>query len=392
MTDRITHWIKRLSIGLIVLTGLLVVGLFATGNGHIFAGFSKTYLIGKPNPDIDDKALFDVSIIPSDLANPWPLSPALNQLAPSADQLLLMDTMQTTAFLVFHRDTLVFEQYWMDGGREVVSNSFSMAKSFTSMLIGKAIDEGFIKNVDQPVGDFLPEFKTGSNAALTIRHLLTMTSGIPFGEAYFNPFGYMAKAYYGSDLISATEGYAVEKTPGTFWVYEGGNTVLLGLIVKEATGRQPSEYFFQKFWSCVGAEYPAYWNLDRAGGMEKTFSGFYATARDYGRIGKLMMNQGVWDKDTLLSPQWVADSFTSCMVPDHRNQPASWYGLQWWIGQYQNEPFYSARGLRGQYIIMMPKQDLVVVRLGHKQSKERVENMPPDIFVYMDAAKAVAGI
>jgi hypothetical protein len=391
MLQKSLLWAKRLLLSVFLLFGLLVVGLMVTDNSHVFTGFSKTYLIGKPIPDIDDMPMFDVSNIQADLPVAWPLSPRLNQTAPSKAQWSLMESMETTAFLVFHKDTLLFEQYWLDGGRDVVNNSFSMAKSFTSMMIGKAIDEGYIQSIDQPVGDFLAEFKDGKNGELTIRHLLSMTSGIPFGEDYGNPLGYMAKAYYGNDLLGATKGFSVERTPGTFWAYEGGNTVLLGMIIKEVTGRTPSEYFFQKFWSCIGAEKDAHWNLDKPNGFEKTFSGFYATARDYARVGKLMMNRGIWQSDTLLSPSYIDECFKPCMAKDEDEVPCTWYGLQWWMGQHQGLNFQSARGLRGQYIIMIPELDLLVVRLGHKEGKERVAHMPSDLLVYIEAARNISG-
>lgn len=385
-------WIKRILIILIVLIGLAVVGLMVTGNSHIFRGIAKTYLIGKPNADIDDMYLFDVSTIPADHPQPWALSPRLNQWAPTQEQIDLLDSMQTTAFLVIKNDSLIFEQYWRDGGRDVVSNSFSMAKSFTSMMIGKAIEEGYIQSVDQPVGDFIAEYRDGANAQLTIRHLLTMSSGIPFGEDYSNPFGFMAKVYFGTDMENETIQYGVEKQPGTFWKYEGGNTILLGMIIKRSTGRTPSEYFFQKFWSCIGAEKPAHWNLECPGGMEKTFSGFYSTARDFARIGKLMLNRGVWNNDTLLSPEYVDASFTPCGIPDDKSEKSTWYGYQWWMGEHHGMPFQCARGMLGQYIIMIPQADLIIVRLGHKQNAERIRHMPPDIYTYIDAGFAVAGL
>lgn len=392
MLKSIVLWSKRILLGIFVLAGISVVALVFTGNSHIFRGISKTYLVGKPNADIDDMYLFDVSTIPADHPQSWALSPRLNQYAPTQVQLNTMDSMQTTAFLVIKADSLIFEQYWRDGGRDVVSNSFSMAKSFTSMMIGKAIDEGYIKSVDQPVGDFIPEYSNGANAQLTIRHLLTMTSGIPFGEDYSNPFGFMAKVYYGTDIEQQTLGYQVEKTPGTFWKYEGGNTLLLGMIIKRSTGRTPSEYFFQKFWSCIGAEHPAYWNLECPGGMEKTFSGFYATARDFARIGKLMLNRGTWANDTLLSPEFVDAAFMPCAVSDEKNEMCSWYGYQWWMGEHQGTAFQCARGMLGQYIIMIPKDQLIIVRLGHKQKPERVRHMPPDIYTYIEAGYAAAGL
>jgi len=382
-------WLKRIFYALLALIVLAIVLLFATGNGHVVYGIRKTYLLGKTKPDIDDMKYFDVSTMAADHPEAWPMHRRYNLMSIPQQYIPLIDSLQTTAFLVFKNDSLLFEKYWEHTDENTVSNSFSMAKSFTAMLIGKAVDEGYIKSLDQPVGDFIPEYSKGKEAAITIRHLMQMASGIPFEESYTSPFSYMARAYYGKDVVKATLKFHADKAPGTFWTYEGGNTVLLGMIIKKATGRTPSEYFFQKIWSCIGAEHPAYWNLDREGGMEKTFSGFYATARDFARIGKLYLHDGVWENDTILSPGFVKDCITPNNIPDIDGDKCTWYGLHWWLGQNKGEPFYSCRGLRGQYIIVVPGQDLVVVRLGHLQNREREAHMATDMFMYLDIAKGM---
>lgn len=383
-------WIKRIVIALLIIVALAVMALLVTGNSHILRGLPSTYFSGKSKPDIYDMEYFDVSTIPADKPEAWPLHARYNQYTLGAEDQAKVDSFETTALLVFYKDSLLFEKYYLGATDTTHSNSFSMAKSFTAMLIGKAIDEGYIQSVDQKVGDFLPEFKSGKNAELTIRHLLTMTSGIPFGESYASPFGYMAKAYFGKDLTKETMGFSVERDPGTLWAYEGGNTVLLGMIVKQATGRTPSRYFFEKFWSCIGAQHTAYWNLDHENGLEKTFTGFYSTARDFARIGQLYMHRGIHGVDTLLSPSFVDECLTPCNVPDDKGENCYWYGYQWWLGQHEGDAFFSCRGMRGQYIIGIPSKDLLIVRLGHQQSPERTDHMPPDLYNYISTAKLVS--
>ena len=384
-------WIKRFIVALLIIIALAVMGLLITGNGHILRGLPSTYFSGKSKPDIYDLEYFDVSTIPADKPEAWPIHSAYNEYTLSAEEQAKVDSFETTALLVFYKDSLLFERYYLGAADTTHTNSFSMAKSFTAMMIGKAIDEGYIQSVDQQVGDFLPQFKTGENAKLTIRHLLTMTSGIPFGESYASPFGYMAKAYFGKDLVSETMQFNVQREPGTLWAYEGGNTVLLGMIIKQATGRTPSRYFFEKFWSCIGAEHTAYWNLDHEGGLEKTFTGFYSTARDFARIGQLYMHRGIHGADTLLSPAFVDECLSPCNVPDDKGENCFWYGYQWWLGKHEGDPFFSCRGMRGQYIIGIPSKDLLIVRLGHQQSPERTEHMPPDLYNYISIAKRVTG-
>ncbi len=381
--------IKGFFITIVALVVIVIAGLYFSGNKHMITGMRQTYLIGKSKPDIFDMKYFDVSTIKADHPEPWAMHTRYNLMALSPSDFAFVDSMETTAFLVFKNDSLLFEKYWENTDVETTSNSFSMAKSFTSILIGKAIDEGYIQSVDQKVSDFLPEYAGGMDTDLTIKNLLQMTSGIPFGESYSSPFGYMARAYYGKNLQEETVKFHVEKTPGTFWIYEGGNTVLLGLILEKATGRTVSDYFFQKIWSCIGAEYNTFWNLDHAGGLEKTYTGVYATARDYARIGKLYMHDGVWDNDTIISPEYVRQSLAPCNIPDSTGTPTSWYGYQWWLGEHEGSPLFSARGMRGQYIVVLPEEKLIIVRLGHLQEKERKSNMPTDLYRYLDIAKSM---
>jgi CubicO group peptidase (beta-lactamase class C family) len=386
----IFRWVRRIIVVLISLVAIASVLLWITGNTHIFYGVGKTYFIGKTAPDIDDLPQFDVSTIHHGEPEPWPLAASFNQQSLQGIDNIYFDSLQTTAFLVFRNDSLLFENYRMGYDVNTPSNSFSMAKSFLAMMYGPAVSEGYIKSLDQPVGDFLENFREGKNAQLTIRHLLQMSSGIPYGESYSSPFGYMAKAYYGKNLEKETMKFAVEKDPGTNWVYEGGNSVLLGMILKKATGKTPSQYFEEKIWSCIGTENNAYWNLDREGGLEKTFSGFYATARDFGRIGQLYLDNGVWENDTLISPGFVTECITPNMVPDQVGENCDWYGMHWWLGEHNGSSFYSCRGLRGQYIIVLPGENLVIVRLGHLQLKERINHMPPDLLRYIEIAKQIA--
>jgi CubicO group peptidase (beta-lactamase class C family) len=382
------RWLKRIFYGLLALIALASVALMVTGNSHVFTGLRQTYLIGKSKPDIYDKDYFECSVMRADKPEPWPMHKQYGLLPLSPADDAFTDSTESTALLVFKNDSLLFEKYYNDGTDQSLTNSFSMSKSFTAMLVGRAIDEGYIKSLDQPVSDFLPEFKDGLNAKLTIRHLLTMTSGIPFGESYSSPFGFMARAYYGTELEEETlqPKYRVEKEPGTFWSYEGGNTILLGLIVKKATGRTPSEYFFQKFWSCIGAEHDAYWNLDHEDGLEKTYTGFYATARDFARIGKLYAHHGVWGNDTLLSPAFVKECITPVNAPDKEGVNVDWYGLQWWMGNINGLDYFGCRGLRGQYIIAVPEKNILMVRLGHTQSKDRQNHMPTDMIRFIEMA------
>ena len=381
--------VKRIVVALIVLVVLACAALWATDNEHVLYGVRKTYFVGKKNPDIDDMPYFDVRKVAAGTYTALDLSEYYNRLKLLPDEQAWSDSMGTTALLVFRRDSLLFEQY-REGNEITLSNSFSMAKSITSMLVGIALEEGFIRSIDDKVGDYLDAYRTGMDTLVTIRHLLDMTSGIPFGESYSSPLGYMAKSYYGKDLTATTLDYHVQKQPGTLWAYEGGNTVLLGMILTKATGMSVSDYCSTRLWSRIGAEQDAYWNLDDKNGIEKTFSGFYASARDFSRLGLLFMHDGVWRGDTIISPDWVRASIIPHGVSDEKAEPCTWYGRQWWIGEHAGHSFFACRGLRGQYVVCIPDLDLVVVRLGHTQSKERINHMPTDLYRCIDMAMRIS--
>jgi CubicO group peptidase (beta-lactamase class C family) len=381
--------VKRTVVAMLAFIVLSVVALWATDNEHVLYGLRKTYLVGKKTPDIDDKPYFDIRKVDALAPEPLILSAFYNVTELLPEEELWIDSLGTTALLVYRQDSLLFEKY-REGNESTLSNSFSMAKSITSILVGRAIEEGYIKSIDDKVCDYLEAYRTGMDTLLTIRHLLDMTSGIPFGESYSSPFGYVAKSYYGKDLTAATLNYHVQKEPGTLWAYEGGNTVLLGMILKQATDMSVSDYCSTRLWSRIGAEQDGYWNLDDKDGIEKTFSGFYATARDFSRLGLLFMHDGVWRGDTIISSTWVKESIVPHGVPDDKSEPCTWYGRQWWIGEHAGHSFFACRGLRGQYVLCVPDLQIVAVRLGHQQSKERVKHMPTDLYRYLDIAMRVS--
>lgn len=379
---------KRVLRVLMAILGLLFLGSLAllfTGNGHVLNGLSKTYLIGKSKPDIDDQHYFHTREIKTGTAVPWKLSKAYNSSAISDEPLVRLSTYETTAFVVIWKDSLFFERYWLDGGQDVTSNSFSMAKTFTSLAVGAALDEGLL-TMDQHVRELIPHFSEGLNADLQVRHLLQMTSGIDFGESYTNPFGYQAKAYYGKSLESLTLGYNVSMTPGSQWKYEGGNSVILSLLMENVTGQTLSEYFSEKIWTQIGAEHPAYWNLDDENGLEKAFSAIYATARDFARVGELLLDSGMYSGQGLIPRGYFEEMVTPIEILDEDSSLTTHYGLHYWLGMYEGHPFYSLRGMRGQYVISLPWKDAVVVRLGHAKDQRRENDRTIDMDLYIKVA------
>lgn len=272
----------------------------------------------------------------------------------------LLQKNKTVAFLIIRRDTIIYERYFRKYGPDKVVPSFSMAKSVTSALIGCAIADGLIRSIDDKVEDYLPELKGRPLEGVTIRHVLQMTSGIRFNESYINPFGDAAKYYYGRHLRRYVAHMKPAKAPGTSFEYHSGNTQLLGVILDRVLkGKTITAYLQEKIWTPLRMEYPASWSIDkRKNGMEKTFCGINATARDFAKFGRLYLKNGNWEGKQLVPEAWVKAS----TVSDRSVGGVSFYQYQWWIPSKKGD--FMAEGILGQFIYVDPKSETIIVRLG----------------------------
>jgi len=212
---------------------------------------------------------------------------------------------------------------------------------------------------------------------LTIKDLLTMSSGMDFVESYKSPFAYPAEAYYGNHLVENTLKYKVVSQPGKEFIYLSGNSALLGYILTIATKEKLSDYASEKLWKQLGAEHQAFWSIDRAGGMEKAYCCFNSNARDFARIGQLYLDSGKWRGKQLVSQSYVLASMKPALS-EH-------YGYNWWLLTCDGHKVAYCRGILGQYIFVIPDEDMVVVRLGKKRGPVN-DNVPEDAIVYLQAA------
>lgn len=272
---------------------------------------------------------------------------------------------ETVAFLIIRRDTILYEKYFDDYMQASVIPSFSMAKSFTSMLIGCAIDDGLIKSVEEPVTNYVPELKKQGFDKVTIKNLLQMTSGIDFKENYVNPFGDVAKLYYGTNLRKQVGGFELKSQPGKKFNYNSGDSQLLGLVLERALkNRNITHYMQEKIWSPLGMEYNGSWSLDREkNGMEKTFCCLNASAVDFAKIGRLYLNKGNWNGQQIISEQWVKESTKI----DTSNGSLDYYQYNWYVSKESYEAF----GILGQMLYVNPAKELIIVRLGKDRTNIR---------------------
>jgi CubicO group peptidase (beta-lactamase class C family) len=215
-----------------------------------------------------------------------------------------------------------------------------------------------------------------------------MSSGIDFGESYKDPFGFMAKAYYGTDIKKLT----LSKTkfsdePGKVFKYQGGNTLLLSFIIEQTSGMTLSEFASNYLWKLNGAKYDALWTVDNKNGVEKAYCCFYSNAQDFARFGRLFMQNGNMFGKQILTSEYVKESITpASYLTDTEGNKVTYYGYQWWLGNYKNLDFYFMRGILGQYVICIPSENIIIVRLGKNRSDKYINNHPTDVYDNIDAA------
>lgn len=386
----IVRFILRFLFSLMLAILLVAAGLWISGNSHLIKAVRSTYLVGKKGPTINDYKKFENRKVETATPQLWDFSKNYNHFQLSDEQSKTINDWETVAFLIIQSDSILFEKYWNDYNESSLTNSFSVAKSFTALAIGAAIKEGKIESVHQKVGDFIPEFSNGKKAEISILHLLQMSSGIDFGEDYNNPFGFMAKTYYGDDLYELTVNKPIVHEPGKVWKYQGGNTLLLSFIIQKACGMSLSDYFSNHFWQKIGAEEKALWTLNEADGIERAFCCFYSNARDFARIGQLMLDSGKWLNNNLIESTYYENSIQPVNIKGEDGKLIKHYGLHWWLGNYKNISFHYARGIQGQYIVSIPEWDVVFVRLGHKRDPEVGAIIPKDLIDYLEMVEEIA--
>lgn len=378
-------FLKNILKGFVIFLVVLNLVIWFTGNTHIYKGLTDTYFQGRLKPTIDNPDIFHSRILHAKNTRSWKESVNINS-KPLSDQVKEShNTFGTKAFLVIKGDEIIHESYYDGYSKDKISNSFSMAKSVLSVIAGIAIKEGSV-SIEESVHSYLPEFVQEKDKNLKIKHLISNTSGMNFRESYGNPIGFMAKAYYGTDLKSLTEGFELEKKPGAEYSYLGGNSLLLGFVLEKATNEKVADYGSRMLWEKLGMENDAKWILDHEDGDEKTFTGLYATARDFAKIGKLYMNYGQIYGEQIVDSFYVSQSISPVNVPDIAGENTDYYGYSWWLTTYKGSKVFYMRGILGQYVICVPDKNLIVTRLGQYRSKNKTKdgNAPDDLWSYLE--------
>lgn len=273
---------------------------------------------------------------------------------------LLADT-GTAAFVVLRGSDVLVEEYGPGSSADTLQTSFSVAKSVLSTVLGIAIDRGDVGGLDDPVTRYVPELaeRDPRFADLTLRHLVTMSSGLAYDEQGL-PWSDDSVTYYSPDLRATALSARVEEAPGQRFLYNNYNPLLVGLVLERATGRPLAEYTSEVLWQPLGAGADASWSVDgERHGFAKMESGFNATALDYARLGYLVAHGGAVDGRQVVSSAWVA----AATAADTTTDPEARYQYFWWVDTQRDGRFYG-HGNHGQFVYVDPATQVVVVRLG----------------------------
>ena len=294
--------------------------------------------------------------------------PIVLRSKPELDQFL--SESETTAFLVVKDNVLVHEWYASDIDPEALHTSFSASKSMVSTVVGMAISDGSISSLDDAITKYVPELLDNDPrfGEITLRHLITMTSGISYNEDDYGVFGDQINTYYSTNLRkSAITKTKISEKPGVRWNYNNYNPQLLGLAVERATGKSFSDYMSEKVWAPMGAEADASWSMDSFyNGFEKMESGLNARPIDFARFGLMFANGGAVNGKQVVPQQWVKEATASTGVSIGRHDSLEQnYNFLWWV--YPNNRF-AAQGKLGQYIFISPDKETVIVRLGRDEN------------------------
>jgi CubicO group peptidase (beta-lactamase class C family) len=367
---------------LLIILALTIAILYITDTDYLIKAVRTIYLKGHTTAYLEDYKEFDNQIIENATPQPWPNHANYNSAKETETLKSINKANGTVAYVIIKNDSIWFENYYDGFDENSQTNSFSMAKSYVSALLGKAIMDGYIKSLDQPVGDFIPEFSTGKAAKMTVGDLSSMASGTNWDEAYYSPLSITTRAYFDDDLEKVMLGLKVVNEPGTAYKYASGDTQMLAMVIERATGKKLYDYLTESFWKPLGSEHPTIWQVDSEDhDMVKAYCCIASNAKDFARFGKLYKDYGKWNGKQLLDSAFIAKS----IQPRFAESPE--YGYGWWLKTMGDKSFFMMRGHLGQYVIVEPNDNVIIVRLGHSKGQgDAIATFTDDITTYIEEA------
>ncbi|GHE30439.1 serine hydrolase domain-containing protein [Sphingobacterium griseoflavum] len=346
---------------------------------YILKAIRVTYFTGHTTAYLSDYKYFDNNTVATSNPQPWAEYTKKAQLPDSIMQFHGRE--RSVAYVIIHRDSVVLEHYFDGYGRHSKSNSFSMAKSVVSAILGKAVESGKIKGLDQKIVDFVPEIAGKYAADVTFRDLVSMSSGMKWEEDYYSPFSVVTQLYFDKSIEAMLDKLPIAHKPGQQFSYQSGDTQLLGIALQRATGSSLSQLLSEYFWKPMGAEQEALWQVDsKEHGIEKAYCCLASNALDFARFGKLYLQHGRWKGKQLLAEDYISAS----LRPRFKNGEN--YGYGWWIGDFKGKPYFYMDGHLGQFVIVVPSDDLIIVRLGHQFDNKPKNKAGSSFYKFIDHA------
>ena len=350
--------------------------------------FSPQYMyriIANGESKVTDHAFFPARAIAKS-SNPYIYAYAIDQSLDSLDiryesggtnitapLLSIVQDNATTSLVVIHKDAVKYEKYANGYTEDTINTSFSSVKSLDSLLIGMAIEDGYIRSETQCISDFITEFRGTAFGRITIKNLLMMRSNIHYKEG-LAWFGDDAKTYYSPDLRAlALEDMKIDPNYTGRFHYNNYHPLLLGIILERSTGQAVADYFQKKLWDKIGAEYDASWSIDsQKNQFEKMESGLNFLAIDFAKIGSMLLHKGTWNGQGILNEGWISvstvppgpltksDTDNVFLIDKEVGYQYMWYSIDNDMGGHD----FFAAGKYGQYLYISPEYDVVIVRTG----------------------------
>ena len=280
---------------------------------------------------------------------------------------------KTQGVLIIQNDSIVYEKYWGDITSDRLATVFSVSKSITSLMCGIAVDDRYIRSIDDAVTDYLPELanKDPMWKRLTIKHLLDMQSGLDFDDTYEFRLKHLkrllaiARLNYGHNVMKQIRGLKFQDEPGTKHHYESMTSQILGIVIERASNKHFADYLSEKVWKPLQMESPALIDIDsRKHRVPHTFGGITLTMKDLAKIGRLYLNHGLWDGKRIVSEDWIRQSteYDASNGGYHFN----WYNSSSYGAKKTQSPGYYALGICAQVLYVNPYKNLIMVRIGEE--------------------------
>ena len=374
--------ILKSKIGLIISLFLIFAGLnFSSDIVYLSELVGTVYKMQRTNADITDYKYFEnITLSKSTSPQPWPIHKDYNNLPETENLKKIHAELGTVAYLIIKNDSIWHEKYYQGYKKNSYSNSFSMAKSIVSATMGKAIQNGYFESIDDKVSSYVNGYSDGLAEKLTIGDLSSMASGLDWNESYTDVFGVTARSYISSELNELIKSRAIVEEPGKSFKYYSASTQLLSMVIEEATQNKISTLVQDWFLEPLGFENNSLWQIDgKKNNTVKAYCCFNSNARDFARFGKLYKDFGKWNGVQILDSSFVAKS----IKPRFKKSPE--YGYGFWLGKINENDFFAMRGILGQYVIVVPERNIIVVRLG-KKNLEKNNDRPKDFDVYLTEA------